>query len=161
MEHPFLIKTDPPPYITDARMAMRMPSFVVFLAATIFACTPILYYGVSHEPSSSNCWLVGGILMISAALRLWFPLGTIGFSWFNMLLGIWVFISPLILGYWDQTAYTVHTMLMGIVIVGMSLASVYGSRFPGTPISTAYEERQGLQHQDYPDIGPDRRWESF
>jgi hypothetical protein len=96
--------------------------------------------------------------MASAAIRLVWPLSTMGFAWFNVLMGLWIFISPFVLGYVDQTAYTVNTMIMGVIIVGMSLASIFARRFIGTPLATAYEDRQGLDDQDYEYIGPDKRF---
>jgi hypothetical protein len=93
---------------------------------------------------------------MSSGLRLWYPLSTVGLSWFNVVLGLWAFVSPFIFGYINQTAYAVTTMLIGVVVIGMSLASIYARRFPGTPLATAYEDRQGLEHQDYDDIGPGR-----
>jgi hypothetical protein len=145
MEHELLITTDPPPRVTDAMIAMRVTSFVVFLASACFFGLPILYYGVSQQMSAANCWCVGGILLLSSMLRLWYPIPTIGLSWFNMILGLWVFISPFILGYMDQTGYAANTMILGVVIVGMSLSSIYGNRFPGTPLATASEELVGLK----------------
>jgi hypothetical protein len=152
-------KTDPPPRLSDARIAMRVPSFVVFLASAWLLGTPILYYGVSQHTSSLNFWCVGTILLCSAALRLWFPFATMGFSWLNAILGVWVLISAWIFDY--STSVAVNTTCLAVIIVGMSLASVYGGRFIGTPIATAYEDRQGLENQDYPDIGPDRRWDRY
>jgi hypothetical protein len=152
-------KTDPPPRLTDARIAMRVPSFVVFLASAVLTCIPILYYGVSQHASSLNFWLVGGILLCSASLRLWYPFVTIGFSWFNAILGVWGFISAWIFDY--PTSVIVTTCCVSALIIGMSLASVFGARFIGTPIATAYEDRQGLQDQEDPDIGPDRRWDRW
>jgi hypothetical protein len=152
-------KTDPPPQISDARIAMRVPSLIVFLASSALAGMPILFYGLSHDASSLNFAVVGGILLCSSALRLWFPFATMGFSWLNAILGVWLFISPWVFG--NSTGVTVATCCLSGVVVGMSLASVYGGRFIGTPIATAYEDRQGLEHQDYPDIGPDRRWDRW
>jgi small neutral amino acid transporter SnatA (MarC family) len=128
-------------------IAMRVPSLIVFLLAAIFTCTPILFYGVSHELSAANCVCVGGILLMSAALRLWFPLATVGFSWFNMLLGLWIVISPFVFGYAGQTGYTVNTVLLGVLILAMSLASIYAGRFIGTPLATSYEDRVGVVEQ--------------
>jgi hypothetical protein len=152
-------KADPPPHISDARIAMRTSSLIVLLAASVLTCTPILYYGVSHDASSLNYWSVGGIMVCSAALRLWFPFATVGFSYFNALLALWMFISAFIFDY--PTAVRVHTAVVSFFIIGMSLASVYAERFPGTPIATVFEDRQGLQHQTYPDIGPDTRWDRY
>jgi hypothetical protein len=152
-------KADPPPYISDARIAMRTPSLIVLVASLVLACTPILYYGVSQDASSLNYWFFGGILVCSSALRVWFPFATVGFSYFNALLALWMFISAFIFDYGAGVA--VHTAVVSAFIIGMSLASVYGGRFIGTPIATAYEDRQGLEHQAYPDIGPDTRWDRY
>lgn len=158
MEHDFLIDTEQIPRVRDAVIAMRVPSFVVLLFSTWFAGTPIAYYGVSDQPSATNCLIAGGLVATSAAIRLVWPLPTMGFAWFNVLMGIWITLSPFILGYADQTGYTVNTVVCGLIIIGMSLASIYARRFIGTPLATAYEDRQGLNAQEYDYIGPDRRW---
>ncbi len=150
MEQEFLTRPEPSPRVSDAMIAMRLPSLVVFLASACFMCAPILYYGVSQQASSTNCWLIGGLLLTSATLRLWYPLSTISFSWFNMILGLWVFLSPLLLGYTDQTAYTVHSMALGVVIIGMSLASVFASKFRGTLLANASDDMGGLTPEGYP-----------
>ena len=158
MEHDFLFDTEQIPRVRDAVIAMRVPSLVVLIFSTWFAATPIAYYGVSDQPSATNCIIIGGLVMACAAIRLVWPLPTMGFAWFNVLMGIWVILSPFILGYAGQTGYTVNTLVCGIMIVGMSLASIYARRFPGTPLATAYEDRQGLNEQEYEYIGPDKRF---
>jgi CDP-diglyceride synthetase len=156
MEQEFLTRTEPPPRVSDAMIAMRVPSLVVFLAAACFFGTPILYYGVSHEASSANCWCVGGLLLLSSMLRLWFPLSTVGLSWFNLVCGLWIFISPWVFNYTSETGRFVNTLCVAVIIIGMSLASIFGRKFAGTPLATAYADRQGLEDQDYDYIGPDR-----
>jgi hypothetical protein len=148
MEHEYLLKTDHPPRVSDAMIAMRVPSFVVFLASAWFFVTPLSYYGVSLDASAANCWCVGAILLLSSMLRLWYPIPTVGLSWFNMVLGFWVLISPWIFSYTSETGRFVNTLCLGTVIVGMSLASVYAQKFPGTPLATAYADRQGLEEEE-------------
>lgn len=156
MEQEFLTKSEPPPRISDARIAMRVPAFVVFLASAWFLVTPLAYYGVSLDVSSVNCWIVGGILLFSSLLRLWIPLSTVGFSWFNMILGLWVFASPWIFGYTSETGRLVNTLCLGVIITGMSIMSARAGKLWGSPLATAYADRQGLDEQYYEYIGPDR-----
>jgi hypothetical protein len=99
---------------------------------------------------------VGGILLLSSMLRLWYPLSTVAFSWFNMVLGVWVFISPWVFGYTSETGRLVNTLCLGVVITGMSLMSARARKLWGSPLATAYEDRQGLEEHEYEDIGPDR-----
>ncbi len=159
MQHEYLIKSDPPPRVSDAMIAVRVPAFVVFLASAWFMVTPLSYYGVSHDLSSANCWCVGSILLMSSALRLWFPLSTIGCSWLNMVLGLWVFISPWVFNYTSETGRLVNTLCLGVVITAMSIVSSRARKLWGTPLATAYADRQGLEEQEYDYIGTDRDWE--
>ncbi len=100
MEHDYLIRTELPPRVTDAAIAMRVSSFVVFLASIWFAATPIAYYWIPQNDSASfNFAVVGGILICTSLLRLWLPLYTVGLSWLNVVLGIWGFISPWVFGF--------------------------------------------------------------
>lgn len=158
MQPDFLIDTEQVPRVRDAVIAMRVPAFITLLFSTWFTGTPMAYYGVSNEPSAANCLIAGGLVVTSACIRLVWPLATMGFAWFNALIGLWIFISPFVFGYTGQTAYTVNTMIMGVIIVGMSLASIFARRFPGTPLATAYEDGEGLDDRGYDYIGPDKRF---
>src|SRR5579875_1907289 len=158
MEQDFFFDTEQLPRVRDAVIAMRVASAIVLLFSTWFAATPISYYGVSDEPSAANCVIVGGLVVLCAAIRLVWPLPTMGLAWFNVVMGIWIVLSPFILGYAHQTGYMVNTLVCGFIIVGMSLASIYARRFPGTPLATAYEDRQGLNEHEYEYIGHDKRF---
>lgn len=154
MEHDYLIQTELPPRVTDAIVSMRVPSFVVFLASVWFTGTPIAYYGMSQNVGASfNFFAVGGVLLLASALRLWYPLETVGFSWLNAILGIWAFISPWVFGFSNYTSALINTLCLGVVITAMSIISARAKRLPGTPLATAYEDRQGLEEQDYDYFG--------
>jgi len=86
--------------------------------------------------------------LLSSIVRLWYPIPTVGLSWFNAVLGLWVLISPWIFSFTSETGRFVNTLCLGTVIVGMSLASVYAHKFPGTPLATAYADRQGLEEEE-------------
>ena len=157
MAHDIFIKSELPPRVQDAVIAMRVPSAVVALASIWFTATPLSYYGISlNTPATFNFLGVGGLLLCSSALRLWFPLATVGFSWLNAILGLWVLITPWVFGYSDYTTCLINTICLGVVIVGMSIVSARARPLPGTPLANAYEDRQGLELQDYDFIGPDR-----
>ena len=140
MEHEILPTTEPPPRVTDAMIAMRVPSLVVFLASTWFMVTPLAYYGVSNDLTSLNYWLVGLLLVCSSILRLWFPLPTVGFSWFNMVGGLWVFVSPWVFNYTSETGPFINTLCLGVIITAMSIASAKAGAIWGTPLVTVHED---------------------
>ena len=157
MEHDYLIRTELPPRVTDAMIGMRVTSFVVFLASVWFTGTPISYYGMSLNVAASfNFFVVGGVLLLSSALRLWYPLETVGFSWLNAILGIWVFISPWVFGFSNYTNALINTLCLGVVITAMSIISARARRMLGTPLATAYADRQGLEEQEYDFFGSNR-----
>lgn len=157
MEHDYFIKPELPPRVADTAVAMRVPAFVVFLASVWFLVTPESYYGMWQYPTAFfNFVIVGGILVVSSSLRLWYPLVTVGFSWLNVLLGIWVFITPWVFGFTSYTGAFINTLCLGVVITGMSFISARVRFLRGTPLNTAYADWEGLEHQTYDYIGTDR-----
>lgn len=98
----------------------------VFLGAWIF----VIPWSVSHSlPNLAmsgamwNFWIVGAVVVISAALALsdikpWE-------EWTNLTAGVWLILSPWILGYANQSG-----LLWNSVIVGLAVSVLSGLALP-------------------------------
>ena len=56
------------------------------------------------------------------ALRYW--------MFFQVLLGIWLFVSPYALGYREVTGMTVNDMILGVLVVILGLVGAFGGELP-------------------------------
>ena len=132
---------DTPPEMNDTATASRTASLVVFVAALWFFVAPWAYYGVSDRTSAWNCWIVGALMVAFAAARLWHPLYSKAGSWANMVLAIWVLVSPWICGYTEHTAQFINSLTVGAVVFALSIASARTTR-GSAPISFSPFEDQ-------------------
>lgn len=87
--------------------------------------------------------ILGILIGVIAAIRAFGAWGHPGLSWFNMLLGVWLLLSPWILGYAHHVAPTTNNVIAGVVVAVMAAWSALAS----TPVA-ARDERE-----DYSDFG--------
>lgn len=111
------------PEAQDRMIAARVTTLVTAIASFCFFLTPILYFGVSEDPSGWNAWLIGGLLMCSCLVRIVWPAVTTFVSYVNFVLGIWVLISPWVFGYTWYLGHWINDMVCGSIIIGYSLFS--------------------------------------
>jgi hypothetical protein len=50
--------------------------------------------------------------------------------YFQVLLGIWLFVSPYALGYRELTGMTINDMVLGILVVILGLVGAFGGELP-------------------------------
>ena len=105
----------------------RAASTICLLAAIWFFVSPWVY-GAAATGSAWNSWIVGVLLFILAAVRMRTPVASAGLSWFNTILGIWVFFSPWIYGYVAHTDRFVNSLCIGVIVFIFSIASAVSSR---------------------------------
>jgi uncharacterized membrane protein HdeD (DUF308 family) len=74
-----------------------------------------------------NALLVGGAVAILAAIRLRTP-NTAILSWTNLLLGVWLFTSPFVFGFYVNSAATANAAIVGLVIAFCGLLAAYTPR---------------------------------
>lgn len=110
---------------------VRVASGLNFLAGLWVIISPWVY---GHTGSVGSVWndvIVGIIIAILAASRfsgaraLW-P------SWINVLLGIWLIISPWIYGFAFHRARVWNSVIFGIVVIILGLWSGFAGRSEGT-----------------------------
>jgi hypothetical protein len=76
---------------------VRFCSTIVLLAGLWFVVSPWVF-GASSPPMAFNNWIVGGMIVTFAYIRLVEP-GSEFASWVNLFLGAWVLASPWIQAY--------------------------------------------------------------
>jgi hypothetical protein len=64
--------------------------------------------------------IVGIVVLVLAAIRLG-TRGATGLSWINFLLGIWLIISPFVLGYTAASGAMTNAIILGILVAIFSL----------------------------------------
>ncbi len=124
-----MIATNPNlPELYDRSVAAKTASLFCLVSAFWFLITPLTFFGVSAEKSAWNCWIVGGLMMLSTLLRVSHPEGTAGFSLFNAILSVWVLASPFAFGYTHETYRVVNTLGVGVTTLTLSLTSFLTTR---------------------------------
>ena len=73
--------------------------------------------------------LVGIAVLVLAAIRLGTS-GTTGLSWVNLLLGIWLIISPFVLGFTAASAAMSNAIVLSILVGIFSLWAALATRTP-------------------------------
>jgi hypothetical protein len=116
------------PVVEDNVTAARVSTLFCWLAALWFFLSPWAFFGVSEQASAWNSWLLGGGLVLLTMLRLIAPLVTSWVSWICTVSGVWIFISPWVLGYSGYGARTVNSIAVGSVLIGFSIMSRVISR---------------------------------
>jgi hypothetical protein len=126
-----MIITKDSPEFYDLSVAAKTASFYCLLCAFWFLLTPLTFFGVSTQTSGWNCWIVGGLLVLSTLIRVIHPQGTAGFSLFNAILSVWVLASPFVFGYTHETYRVINTLAIGSATLTLSLTSLLSTRNRG------------------------------
>jgi hypothetical protein len=79
-----------------------------------FTATPVAVW---------NTVILGIVILVLAAARLG-SVGTTGLSWINLLLGIWLIISPFVLNFGASVLGMRNDVIVGILVVLFSLWAV-------------------------------------
>ncbi len=71
----------------------------------------------------TNNIIVGIIVVILSAVRVGSPLTSGGLSWVNVILGIWMIISPWVVGFSMVPGLIWHNVILGIIVGLLALWS--------------------------------------
>ncbi|MBV8071534.1 MAG: SPW repeat protein [Acidobacteriaceae bacterium] len=107
----------------NARLGgIRAASTICLLAGIWFFVSPWVY-GAAANGNAWNSWIVGAAMFLIGLLRLWRPAYSAGFSWVNLVLGIWAFCSPWIYGYTANTGRFINSLCVGVIVFACALSS--------------------------------------
>lgn len=115
-----------------ATREINIPAGINLLLGIWLFVSPWVYGAYTHA-SSWNSWIVGALIAILAAIRL--KSHVTGVSWFNTVLGVWVFFSPWIYGYTYNTDRFVNSLCLGVLVFLLSLSAASRTRTHTTTVA--------------------------
>jgi hypothetical protein len=68
-------------------------------------------------------WILGALMILFGAIRVARPAYSVGFSWGNMVLGIWAFFSPWIYGYVFNSGRFINSLCVGVIVFVLSIVA--------------------------------------
>lgn len=84
--------------------------------------------GFSNVQSAMwNAVIVGIVVAVLAAIRAGAMLDQPWLSWINLILGIWLFVSPWVLGYSGTTSALWNSLVLGVIVFVLSGWSILSS----------------------------------
>ena len=107
--------------------SFRSPSWLnVLLGAWLFISPWLLDY-TSTGDAAANAWIVGGAIAVLAAIVA--VTGVRAIAWSNIALGVWLFISPWVVGFTGLQGASWNAWIVGglVVIVAAVSASAGGA----------------------------------
>ncbi len=104
----------------------------VLLSAWLIGAPFMLQY----QGQTAEVWneiIVGSIVLILAAIRVFNPMRFRWMSWVNAVLGLWLAVSPIAVGAGGNGIILVNDMLVGAGFAAFGIWSAYASRAPTAP----------------------------
>lgn len=80
------------------------------------------------EAAVWNSIILGVAVAVMAIVRVIQPLESEGVSWVNFVLGIWLLVSPFVLGLANIEALVWNNIVVGVVILALAAASAMATR---------------------------------
>jgi hypothetical protein len=84
---------------------------------------PTLFFGLSEEPMAWNNWLVGVTIVLIGIARMVWPRGTTFLGLINIVLGLWIFVSPFVLGFTSDVPRLANSIVTGGVVFAFSFVA--------------------------------------
>lgn len=84
---------------------------------------------IEMESAVSATWnasLAGALTMVFAAYAVYLP--RVWEEWINMGFGVWLIVSPWVLGFAVQTAVAMNTVIVGIVVAMMATWAMFSDK---------------------------------
>jgi hypothetical protein len=103
--------------------AAAAPSGLDVLAGIWLLISPFVLAFHAGTAAVANNVVLGIVIGVLALIRFFGPSRNVGLSWVNFVLGIWVLISPWVLGFSSYTTALTNNVCMGIVVIILSLWS--------------------------------------
>jgi membrane protein YdbS with pleckstrin-like domain len=93
------------------------------------AVSPYVLGYADQATPAWNAYVVGVVILVIAAAAIW------AFQkweeWINAVLGLWLIVSPWILGYSEVATPLWNQIIVGVVVGGLAMWSVIGERPTG------------------------------
>ena len=89
------------------------------LGLYLFASPNILQFAAAGSPSTRAAWGLGLAIVVFAAIAIYMPK-----AWeeaLNILLGVCLIFSPLVVGYADQATPARNAVIVGLLVTGLAI----------------------------------------
>jgi hypothetical protein len=96
--------------------AARTASVLTLIAGIWLIISPFWGGFYSAPAPFWNTLIVGVVVTVLALIRAAYPAENVGLSWINLILGLWLIVSPAFLHYHDMALAQMIDMITGIVI---------------------------------------------
>jgi uncharacterized membrane protein HdeD (DUF308 family) len=97
---------------------------VLNIIAGIWLIISPFWMGYYVEPGPLwNTLIVGIVVGVLALVRACYPAENVGLSWINLILGIWLIVSPFFLPYHSLAVPIRNDVILGIIIGVLSICS--------------------------------------
>lgn len=94
--------------------------------AWLFVSPWAMGYMDSIMSATWNAYLVGAVTMVFAAYAVYLPRAWE--EWINMCFGVWMIISPWLLGFATHTAVAMNTVVVGVVVTAMATWAMFSDK---------------------------------
>jgi hypothetical protein len=108
--------------------SIRTASGINILLGIWLIIAPFVLGYSNIERATWNAIIVGVLVLAMAAVRISDPARRPGLSWANMVLGIWLILSPFIMDYSRFAEPLWNDIICGVVIAGMAAWSAAATR---------------------------------
>ncbi len=110
------------------REQVRVVSGVNILVGVWLVLAPFALRFHQVEAAFWNSVIVGVVMAIVAMLRAFKPLRFQALSWASIVFGLWLLVSPFLLGFGTMIAPTLSHLLIGVIVTVLALWSALGAR---------------------------------
>jgi hypothetical protein len=105
------------------RSALRAASIIDIILGIWVLISPWVLVFIFPAQLWNNV-AVGGLIVILSGIQASAPLKSLGISWLNFLLGLWLIISGFVMGPPAQPTFFWNQVILGIVV---AIASIWGT----------------------------------
>ncbi|QBD77427.1 hypothetical protein EPA93_16080 [Ktedonosporobacter rubrisoli] len=95
----------------------RWQDWVSLVLGVLLFISPWIFGTAMYGTSSWDAWIVGIVGVILALLALAFINAAMPLRWISLILGVWLFISPWVLGFATLSAAAWTAWIIGILFV--------------------------------------------
>ncbi len=96
---------------------------MLVLGAWLIVSPFVLQYPDYTGYTAMNSYILGIGVIVFAAIALYMP--QMWEEWVNLILGAWLIISPLVLGFRDDTVATANHFIVGLLVAADALFAMY------------------------------------
>ena len=109
----------------------RWQSWLNLVVGIWLFISPWVLRTTSDAPTAWNAWIIGAAIFVVALIALGTPASAVA-PWANVVLGVWLFISPWVLRYTDVSDGAANAWTFGVITVLVALWA-QASRRPAAP----------------------------